>query len=163
MRKLLYGIIGCLLSIGQTACTSIDCPVNNVVRTVYTLHKGDLSTDTLKDSMYVATFRVDGSDSTILSSQGGITLFSLPIGYSNPEDTLYFIFKNGTYLAIDTVHIKKENIPHFESVDCSASFFHNITAVRSTHNAIDSITINNPSVTYDSETEHFHLYLKSHD
>jgi len=86
------------------------------------------------------------------------------VSHTLPEDVLCILIADTTgQYWLDTMRIKKENIPHFESVDCSASFFHNITAVRSTHNAIDSITINNPSVTYDSETEHFHLYLKSHD
>jgi len=158
MRKLLLTLITVL---AVAACTSIDCPVKNVVRTVYTLHKADLSTDTLKDTMIVTTTRLNGTDTTLLASQGGITLFSLPIGYANPEDTLRFVFLNGDFMAVDTVLIKKENIPHFESVDCNASFFHQLTAVRSTHYAIDSIVINNPSVTYDADTEHFHVYLKS--
>jgi len=64
-------------------------------------------------------------------------------------------------MSLDTVWIKKENYPHFESVDCSAAFFHKITDVRSTHNGIDSITINKRDVNYDAKTEHFHIYLKA--
>ena len=63
----------------------------------------------------------------------------------------------------DTVWIRKENYPHFESVDCSASFFHTITAVRTTHRFIDTLVVNNPSVTYDSSQAHFHLHLLSGD
>lgn len=143
------------------ACTSIDCPVQNTVRTYYALQKADLTTDTLKDSLYVVSFRHDGLDTVLLSGAISLTTFSLPISYANPEDTLYFLFRNDSLLAVDTILIKKENIPHFESVDCSATFFHHLTAVRSTRNAIDSITINNPTVDYDPQTVHFNLYLKS--
>ena len=146
------------------ACSSIDCPVQTKVRTVYSVRNAvTQEADTLKDTLTVVTYRINKSDTALLRSSSGVLQFSLPIGYANPEDTLYFAFRNGTFRAIDTVWIKKENIPHFESVDCSAMFFHNITAIRSTHNAIDSITINNPSVTYDANAEHFYLYIKKHN
>ena len=61
----------------------------------------------------------------------------------------------------DTIRIKKEDMPHFESVDCQASYFHTITAVSTTHEIIDSIVINNPNVNYDQNTTHFKLYLKA--
>lgn len=160
MRRLLY-ILGFALTVN--ACTSIDCPVQNVVRTYYALQKSDLTTDTLKDTLYVVSHRLNGTDTVLLRSAISLTTFSLPVGYANPEDTLYFLFRNHSYSALDTVLIKKENKPHFESVDCSASFFHNITAVRSTHHAIDSININNPQVDYDPQTIHFHLYLRHRD
>lgn len=158
------GLIVVLISLFfPMACTSIDCPVQNVVRTYYAFQKADQTADTLRDTMAIVSFRANGTDTVLLNALAGSTSFSLPIGYSNPEDTLYFVFRNGTFRAIDTVLIKKENIPHFESVDCNVSFFHNITATRTTHNAIDSIIINNPTVDYDPETVHFHLYLKSRD
>ena len=145
------------------ACTSIDCPVQNTVRTVYAFRNVEGTADTLKDTMMVVSARINRTDTTLLKWSTGVKQFSLPIGYANPEDTLYFVFRNGSFRAIDTVWIKKENIPHFESVDCSAAFFHELIAVRSTHNAIDSIVIKNSSVTYEPDTEHFHLYLKGHN
>ena len=149
--------------LGLCACSSIDCPVQNTVRTLYVLKKPNAEPDTLKDTLYIATFRADGADTILLNAAINMSTLSLPIGYDNPEDTLLFLIFNDPFWAVDTVWLKKDNYPHFESVDCSASFFHNITAVRSTHHAIDTIVINNPSVTYDPETEHFHLYLKSRD
>ncbi len=148
---------------GMVACTTIDCPVQNTVYTVYNLQKADGTPDTLKDTMYVYTYRVDGKDTILYNAGIGKTTFTLPIGYSNPEDTLYFLLRNGTVLSLDTVWIKKENYPHFESVDCNAVFFHDITAVRTTHNGLDSITINKHNVDYDAKTEHFHIYFKAHD
>jgi hypothetical protein len=89
----------------------------------------------------------------------------LPISYSHPEDVLLFKFEIASTdsLVRDTVWIKKDDYPHFESVDCNTTFFHTLTNVRYTRNYIDSIVINNPSVTYDSKTVHFYLYPKSDD
>jgi hypothetical protein len=64
---------------------------------------------------------------------------------------------------VDTVWIKKDDIPHFESVDCNPAFFHTITDVRYSRNYIDSLVLLNRSVTYDQETVHFRLVPKSSD
>ena len=144
-----------------SACTSIDCPVQNTVRTLYVLKNPDATADTLTDTLTVVSRRSDGTDTVLLNRAIALSSLSLPIGYTTPEDTLYFQFSHGTYQALDTLWLKKENIPHFESVDCSAAFFHDITAVRSTHHAIDSICINNPSVTYDPTVVNLHIHFKN--
>ena len=159
MRKVIVALLAVLLT---CACTSIDCPVQNTVYTVYELRTLDEQTDTLRDTMFVYSRRRDGSDTLLFNAGIGLTSFSLPIGYSNPEDTLFFLlFSRPDYASLDTVLVKKENIPHFESVDCSASFFHRLTAVRSTHNAIDTIAINKDFVDYDATTAHFHISFKN--
>lgn len=149
---------------GIGACSTIDCPVQNTVHAVYGLYSADEQLDTLRDTMYVVTRRKDGKDTLLFNAGIGLTTFQLPVSYSHPEDTLYFLFVNGPdYRLRDTVLIKKDDIPHFESVDCNASFFHRLTAVRTTHNAIDSLVITKNFVDYDAKTMHFHLYLKRHD
>lgn len=163
MRPQRHQVIAALLAgMLYAACSSIDCPVENTVSTHYMLHKADMSTDTLNGrSLSVFSRRSDGTDTLLLGQLTSATAFSLPIGYANPEDTLYFYLVQDTLTTLDTVWIKKENMPHFESVDCSASYFHQLTAVRHTHNGIDSIVINNPSVNYDTTTEHFYIYFKA--
>ena len=129
----------------------------------------------IKDSLTVVTTRQDGYDvlvdittyddnkTTVLNRLVDRSDFSLPISYSHPEDVLYFCFKDSVKTVVDTVWIKKDDIPHFESVDCSASFFHELKGVRFTRNAIDSLVLLNKSVTYDQETVHFRLVPKSSD
>ena len=116
---------------------------------------------TLTDTLWVFTERSDGNDTLLLNRGVGIKSFSLPVSYSHPEDVLLFVVADtsGVY-TLDTVWVKKDDIPHFESVDCSAHFFHRLTAVRSTHEGIDSITIVNPNVDYDTNTTHLHIYFK---
>ena len=154
-------LTSCLLTLA--ACTSIDCPLDHLVMTKYALKQPDLTTDTLKDTLNITTRQMDGKDTLLLNKGIGLTNFSVTVSYTNPEDTLCFKFSNVGYFAVDTVWVKKEDTPHFESVDCTPTYYHNITAVRSTHYAIDSVIINNPTVDYDPQKVHFHLYLKSRD
>ena len=144
------------------ACSSIDCPVENIVESRYALYKASGVRDTLHDTLYVFTLRRDGTDTTLLNRGVDISDFSLDISYTCPEDTLYFYRHNDAdEWATDTVWVKKNDFPHFESVDCSATFFHEITAVRSTHHGIDSIIINQKDVDFDTTKEHLYLYLKA--
>lgn len=160
MRRLLLFVVVAFLA----ACSSIDCPVQNKVAVNYTVmsyKNGVEVADTLKDTLYIWTQRSDGTD-TLLYNRGVNThSFSLPISYAHPEDMLVFcVVDTNSVITADTVWIKKDDIPHFESVDCSAHFFHQMTAIRSSHRAIDTIFINNSSVNYDSSVDHIHIHFK---
>lgn len=160
MRKVIVVILAIA---AMAACTSIDCPVNNKVVTNYTLKKADGTADTLNtDTIWVIAQRTVVADTMVLNSQYDIcTGFQLPISYTQPEDILFLVLGDTTKTRyVDTIRIKKENYPHFESVDCSASYFHKITAVSTTHNVIDSIVIHNADVNYDDKQEHFYIYFK---
>ena len=160
MRKIVVFLFVATL----VACTQIDCPVQNLVYTNYALKKADGSTDTLKtDTLWIITRRADGTDTLLLNALCGSTAtkFSLPISYTQPEDVFITLLTDTAgYAYIDTILIKKENYPHFESVDCQASYFHEVTAVSTTHNAFDSIAIHHSSVNYDTSNDHFYLYVK---
>ena len=154
-----------LLALLVMACSSIDCPVDATVTTQYQIKNSDGTEHTLNDTMTVTSVRSDGKD-TILYNKGiGISKFTLPVSYTHPEDVLVFQFdnNNNNLHITDTLWIKKYDYPHFESVDCNTTYFHTITDVKYTCNYIDSIVINNSSVTYDSQTVHLYLYPKSND
>lgn len=156
-KPLPWGVVGVVFLL---ACSSINCPVQNTVATKYAIMGADGQTTKLADTLYVWTRRADGRD-TLLNRLTGKDSFSLQIGYSNPEDTLIFYITDSYHQqTLDTVFLQKENIPHFESVDCAAHFFHRLTAVRSTHDGIDSITIANPHVNYDQSKAHLNIYFK---
>ena len=171
MRKLLFFCVVLWL----TACSSIDCPVQNIVSVQYEIRDKAGKALPIKDTLSVVTTRRDSSqvllDITALLNSGSVTLnklidksaFSLPISYSHPEDILFFCFADSVKTVVDTVWIKKDDFPHFESVDCNASFFHEITDVRHTRHYIDSLVLLNRSVTYDQTTVHFRLVPKSSD
>ena len=161
-----------LLSALFIACSSIDCPVENVVSVQYEIRDKDGAALAITDSLSVVTTQANGKNvlldittrtgnqTVLLNRLIGKSSFSLPISYSHPEDILYFCFTDSVKTVVDTVWIKKEDIPHFESVDCSAAFFHNLTDVRFTRNAIDSLVLINTFVDYDVSTIHFYLYPK---
>lgn len=154
-----------MLLITTAACTSIDCPLNSLVYTQYQLMNAAGKVDTLSDTLTISTNKTDGNDSVLINRSVNTTEFSLPISYAQKQDIFFFETKDTLYKVtkIDTVIVDKENLPHFESVDCSPSFFHKIISVSCTHNAIDSIVINNHDVNYDTSKKHFLIYFKHRD
>jgi hypothetical protein len=145
----------------MAGCSSIDCSINNKVRTNYRL-AGDV--DTLKDTLTVSTQRIDGNDTVIYNKVVNIDSLLIPMSYNRNEDVFFFDIKraDGTS-AIDTVTVTKTYKPHFESVDCAPAFFHDIQGVSTTHNAIDSIRIKKADVTYNHTKPHFYIYFKAHE
>ena len=160
MDRRFWQLLTCLSLLVMSSCSSIDCPVQNVVSVQYEIRDKAGEALSITDSLSVISERKDGQYVS-LNRFIGKSAFSLPISYSHPEDVLFFCFKDSVKTLVDTVWIKKDDIPHFESVDCSAAFFHELTNVRHTHNAIDSLVIVNTSVTYDVNTVHFYLYPKT--
>ena len=150
MRHIVLGLI-VLLTLG--ACSSIECPIENRVLSTYCVQ------DTLKDTLTVLSVRMNRKDTILLNSSIAPKSFSIPMSYQQNVDTL--IFKTTRLVATDTVWVEKENILHFESVDCGMSYFHNIKSVRSTHNGIDTISVIKSFVDYDSKTTHFNIRFKS--
>lgn len=146
------------------ACSSVDCPVENTVAMVYKLQRADGTPDTMRTDTLTITSPVAGkADTTLLNRSINTTSFQLPVSYTHHVDTLYLTLADTSQtnhkVYHDTIYISKTNSPHFESVDCNISYFHEITAVEHTSNRIDSIVINKPSVNYDLTKEHLRLYF----
>ena len=160
--SLLPAVIVVIMLTGLAACSSIDCPLNSLVYTQYQLMNAAGRVDTLADTLTISTKRTDGNDSVLINRSVRTTEFSLPISYSQPQDVLFVetIDTLTKTVTLDTITVEKVDRPHFESVDCSPSYFHTITAVGTTHNAIDSVVINNPDVDYDTSRKHFNIYFK---
>ena len=159
MRKVLFSLFACLL---LAACSSIQCPIQTEVLVRYGFYDADEQSYTLPDTLWVWTQRSDGTDTLLFNRGVNQTGLSLPISYQHPEDMLVFCMADTlNRMTLDTVWVQKKDIPHFESVDCAVHFFHTLTAVRSTHYCIDSITISNTSVNYDTSGEHLHIYFKA--
>ena len=159
MRRI---ILAAVTAAVVSACSSIDCPVQNSVYTNYALYKADGGVDTLRDTLSVLTPTASGRDTLVFNRGVGLTAFSLPISYVNPCDTFFFGLKpqgDNTEWIIDRVVVNKTNEPRFESVDCQVAYFHTITSVKTSHFFIDSIVINNPNVDYDTERKHFRIYF----
>ena len=158
MRKIIPMLIVALLI---TACTTLDCPMNNTVSVRFAL-RGPV--DTLADTLTIMAVRPDKDDSTLFNRGVETTHFLLPMSYSQDEDERRFemIDTITKTVTTDIVKIQKTNQPHFESVDCNPAFFHTITGVTHTKNAIDSVVINNPNVDTDETKEHLYIYFHPH-
>ncbi len=148
LRLLFVAMMGML-----AACSSIDCPLNNVVYCNYLL-QGRVTT--LDDTLTIWTKRLTVGDTILINQQVSTDSFSLPMSYGQEVDELYFQCNS----LVDTVWVSKEDQPHFESVDCGVNYFHTLTGVSHTRHAIDSIIINHKEVTYDATPKHMYLYFK---
>ena len=139
------------------ACSSIDCPIETKVVVNYSVP------DTLRyDTLTITTRKANGTDSVLQNRLVGRVAFSLPVSYSQPADTLVFHIADTLGLTTtDTVWMQKLNIPHFESIDCAAHFFHHITDVQYTRRGIDTLFILNPTVNYDTKVNHLQIHFKS--
>ena len=151
--------IYCFLS----SCSQIDCPLNNRVYVVFRFMNSVGDSVKVSEVINVSTDRHEMEDSVVLNQFTGRATFSIPMSYTQDEDVYYFEITGSNYHYIDTVRIKKESRPHFESVDCNPSFFHTISRVTHTKHVIDSIVIQNPKVDYDSQREHFRIYFRTLD
>ena len=163
LSMMVVGVISFLFPFSSfllTSCTSIDCPVNNLVRTRYQFTSSAGDSLKLMDTLTVVSARKDGKDTIVFNKGVQISRFHLPISYSHPEDILVFHFDGDSLHVADTIWVKKDDILHFESVDCNATFFHKLTAIRHTRNCLDSVVIVNPSVTNDDAVVHVNIYPK---
>lgn len=152
-----------IAGLGLSACSSIDCPLNNRTYASFKL-AGDVTK--LVDTLTVSTPRnVDNpeEDTVLINRLVDTDSLSLPMSYQRTEDIYIFTFvqKDTELKTIDTLWVSKENEPHFESVDCNPVMFHTIKDVRFTQRAIDDIKVNYNKVTYNDAKAHFLIYLKN--
>ena len=143
MRKIIPFVVFMVLA--MMGCTSLDCPLNNTVYTKYKL-MGD--NKTLKDTLTISTKKIAGTDSVLINKDVNVDSFSLPMSYSQDEDVLFF-----------EIHTLSKQV--FKDTVTVSSFFHTITDVKTTHNYIDSIVINQKEVNYDASKAHFYIYFGS--
>lgn len=156
-------VVAIIAGLGLSACSSIDCPLNNRTYASFKL-AGDVTK--LVDTLTISTPRnIDNpeEDTVLINRLVDTDSLSLPMSYQRTEDIYIFTFvqKDTELKTIDTLWVSKENEPHFESVDCNPVMFHTIKDVRFTQRAIDSIKVNYNKVTYNDAKAHFLIYLKN--
>lgn len=142
-----------------TACTSIDCPLNNLVKVNLIMKNGN---ETLSDTITITAIRT--SSDTIFNRGVNISSLAVPVSYTQEEDLLQITLNDtlgNTYK--DTLTIRKTNQIHFEAVDCPPNYFHTLTGITTTCHAIDSVVIKNPNIDYDSSKENIYIYFTPRD
>lgn len=155
-----------LLLAALTACTNIDCPLDNVVALTCGIYSAeDKAATALRDTLTVKAGGV--RDTVLLNKALNISSFQLPVRHGVAEDTLLFRFSNEHgQAATDSVLLRHSNEPHFESVDCPTAVFHRLTDVRWTSHAlslmpltIDSVAIVRREVNYE-DSENIQVYIR---
>lgn len=155
------------MALGPVACTSIDCPLDNVVALKCGLY--DNASGSRLSLSQTLTVRAGGQKDTILlNAASGIGDFLLPLRYGSVCDTLLFEFSDAEgRAATDSVFLSHRVMPHFESIDCPAAMFHELGGVRHTSHplsllplTIDSIAVVRKIVNYD-DIENLKIYLRS--
>ena len=163
MKKLIFVL---LLLPCFSACTNIDCPLENVV----TMNCGLYATET-KTSMKITdtlTVSAGGVKDTILINRAtNVSTLNIPLRYAAKEDTLLLRFSNRQgQMATDTLFVQHVGTPHFESADCPLVMFHKLGHVHWTSHAlskmpltIDSVVVINDNVNYDN-VQNIKIYLR---
>ncbi len=155
------------MALGPVACTSIDCPLDNVVALKCGLY--DYASGSRLSLSQTLTVKAGGQkDTTLLNAASGISDFLLPLRYGSECDTLLFEFSDAEGReATDTVFLSHRVMPHFESIDCPAAMFHELGGVCHTSHplsllplTIDSIAVVRKTVNYD-DIENLKIYLRS--
>lgn len=156
MRRIITAIAGFLL---LCACSTVNCPLNNVVYVHISL------ADTLKDSLTVFTILPDESNDTLINKNVKTTSLKLPMSYAQAEDVWVFSAKDTIHKVTinDTIRISKTDQPHFESVDCGPVYFHTITGAKCTQHLMENVTINNEKVDYDATNTHLQILYGTRD
>lgn len=165
MKK--FPILALLSLVLPTACTSIDCPLDNLVELTCGLYSAETGSSlTLSDTL---TVRAGGvKDTTLLNRGVSISSFELPMRHGVDCDTLLLDFSNTSgQSATDTIYLGHTNEAHFESIDCPTAVFHTLTSVSWTSHAlgtmpltVDSVAIVRQIVNYDN-IENLKIYLRS--
>lgn len=154
-----------MLMVGLSACSNIDCPLDNVVSLQCNLY--DASTQsalTLSDVLSVTPAR---RDTLLLNQATGIKSFLLPLKEAGTQDTLLLHFANAQgAVQVDTLFVNHTPQPHFESLDCPSSVFHTLNAVRVSAQGlansaiVDSVSLVRPIVNYD-DIENIRLFIRT--
>lgn len=143
------------------SCSSTDCPLNNVVQCHYTFY----SSETKKAVAYTDTLSVVAADSVVLNKLVNSQTFALPISYVMAEDTLLFQFRTPEKTDNTRIIVTHTNTPHFVSLECGTSYFHQITSVTTSSDSsspiIDSVIVSNKDVNYN-QNENIRIYLSNY-
>lgn len=82
-----------------------------------------------------------------LYKQNAVTFFTLPLDPANDLSEFYFIVNGVT----DTAVLTYTRLPHLVSAECGYTFLSELTGLKTTHNIIDTLIIENKSVNLDGE------------
>ena len=158
-------LLAATLSLALTACSEIDCPLQNIVALRVGFYGADGAQVQLPDTLSILAA---GTDSVLFNRGIAITSADIPVSYTREADTLLLRMADAAgRVATDTLIFGHTNQVHFENIDCPPAVFHAITSVRWTSHdasvlplAVDSVELTEPNVNYDAR-ENLKIYLRT--
>lgn len=159
------GVAALCASLGFSACTSINCPLDNIV--VWTMAFYDSEEEVAVELPVLLSVDAEGAGN-LYNMGTSLKSVALPMSMKAPTDTLYLRWQiaEDTPVVTDTLYIDHTNNPHFEAIDCPAAIFHTITDTRLAPHSdatfpiiIDSVSIRRHQVDYN-DVENIRLYLR---
>jgi len=156
MRKVFYMILLELVLVGGVACNENDCSMTNVALARFDFLSGTGKSVTTTSEITVTGFITTetGETKTDTLFNKSTSTFSLPLSYT--KATTYVLHHSDAIR--DTIWLTHDNIPYVADIDCGFMMFYQITSVRHTTNALDSIKLVNPKVT-NEEKKNFNIYF----
>lgn len=190
LQPTLIGIATMLLG----ACTNIDCPLDNVVMMQCGIYDAETEQPLTLPVEWALSVKPADRDTILLNRAYGTESFLLPLKEGEEKDTLLFFLAPISYdtgntgeeegtqegegtenqpaatsIEPDTLFVNHIGTPHFESVDCPASVFHNITEAATKANpknqlrwTLDRVKLVRTTVNYD-DIENLRIYLRTTD
>jgi hypothetical protein len=151
LRSILSFSAVTVLALGLASCSAQPCyedtdPLMNAL----------LLTSGTGETVEADSLRIRGvtpTDTIEFIDAKAISVFSVPLDPSE-DYSLFFITLNGVS---DTAVVYYTRLPHLVSPECGYTFISEITGLKTTHNIIDTLIIENKSVNLNGE-KNLHLF-----
>ena len=163
MRRLSFLAIPLFL----TACTTVNCPLENKVLAVYKFYASARTSDgvfvpgqavEIADTLNITVLPTDTVIVNKLVNKGEA---KLPVSLYGDVDTLQFTYTDTLgAIAYDTLHVSKINHHHVDDPSCPINMFHTITGITHTRHVIDTVIINHADINYNG-LENFQIYFRT--
>ncbi len=156
--KRLSKLLLALLPFAIVGCDDIDCTLNNVVLCNYYFYSSEEgSAVAIADTLTVMAW---GTDSILYNKGVSTSSVSVPMSYWMEADTLQFMIVGENYAQECIFVVEKTNTEYFESPDCPAAMFHEITNVTYLSDIIDSVVVTRSDVNF-LQDENIRIYFNT--
>lgn len=137
--------------------TGYDCNLNN---TSYE-NIGFYTNDGEQEEPYTnpeplsVSLMINGAATLVVNNITDAAGVSLPMSYTQAEDTVVFNYHDDT---CDSLYVKHTAHPYFQSMECGVLMFHKIEDIRSTNVWIEDVKVVNKNVNFEGN-ENIKIYF----
>ncbi len=158
---------GLAFALALSACSSIDCPLDNQVEMTLAFYDANtLKSLALPDTLSIYGLNA-GSEQLLYNRGIAVKTVKLTLRPQQPTDTFLVRFTSPAEGGTGTVWVAHESQSHFGALDCPASTFHTLRALRwKGHDlnllplTVDSAAISHSNVRYE-DVENLKVFLRT--